>query len=1174
VIVDYLVVGGGGGGGSNSEGGGGGAGGLVYAKDVQLPAGTYTWTVGAGGAVATAGSSSSLSSSTFGNVTAVGGGQGGNYQGNGFAGGSGGGGGGNPATSVSGGTSAIGQGYPGGSNPASTNYAGGGGGGAGSVGAVPNGNVGGAGGNGIAIPIVGSNVYYAGGGGGGNYNAISSTTLGGLGGGGAGANVATGAVAGLANTGGGGGGSGNNSAAAAAGGSGVIILRVYTNTGSRLLIGDGSGYSMALSAQSNAVTTDVMTVTDRGNVSIGLSNAYFNNPIDAKFDSLGNLYVADFTNNRIRKIAPNGIVTTLVGNGFPNNGTGTGTGSYIFSTYSLAVYDVGGVGYLFAGGNTLIYQITLPGGVVTWLAGNGTTGSNDASTGSTSTFNQPRGLYTDGTFVYVADFLNSNTIRRVTISTGQTQTLSTGGWATNPGTKPSLGNVISLVTDGTTIYYTTNYTSVWKIAAAGAAAGTAVSTAAYTSAYGIQYGNSAKTLLYVTDQTANKVSSLPTSGTSSTVPTIIAGSGTTGTVDATGTAASFAQLQNFAVDSTFSNLYLSDYNTHKIRKLNIATSNVTTYAGTGVGGFADGSVPTTTLVNNTLLVSSNVGINCNAPAYTLDVGGAYGTIHTTGGMYYGDASNSANPIWYTQNYNRVLQIGYSNGSALLNCTSNGLGIATGSPAYTLDVAGSIGTSTGYYIGNVPQTYTYGFLDTASTAQFVFLGTWNTQSSGRRLRIVVTSTNGYNGNIAQPQETTLLINTNNGAGSGVYLTAPYTTAFLGSAMASTAGVLGMGTSAPRYFRIVQNSGSQYQVYGYFTTYTGGSSTGGSFYQVTVAFGDTWVNSGTLYGVTGPSTNYLDVIPNLGKGIPPYGIPYTTAGQYTSNLAVAYGYGTTSYYNNTDLTNLTIATYGVALAASAWYSTLFSTQGYTKNVYVSARFMNASSDTMFGLATNPSNNANLASAAYSNLNYAWYGSVTLSIYESGVPIGSYGAFTSNDLFTITYDGFNVRYFLNNSNVRTIAYAFNSNAPLYFTTALYMTTTAGGGLGSAPTGPGITNVNYGPICETAQLTNANRIVISNVTATSVTPNAYTTYYNITNTSFATITLPTSQNWEGGSFWVFRNNTTSYLPVTVTYTGDGGGGTGSITIPPANSTTIVWNGVAGSTSTSLGGSSYYTIF
>jgi hypothetical protein len=697
VIVDYLIVGGGGGGGYNDgAGGGGGAGGLVYAKGIQLPAGTYTWTVGVGGAGTvgpattngTNGSPSSLSNASFGNVVALGGGGGGSTAA--ASDGASGGGGRGGASPVSGGNNAIGQGNIGGSNTAGTSI-GTGGGGAGTPGVYTNSPPYITGGSGLAIPITGSNVYYAGGGGGANAaGSITTYSPGGAGGGGGGAyftSITTSGLAGTANTGGGGGGAlqyVSTNGTGGSGGSGIIIIRVYTNIGSRMLIGDGSGYSLALSAQSNAVTRDVMTVTDQGNVTIGLGNALFSSPGDAKFDSLGNLYVADYDNNRIRKISPSGIVSTLVGNGFPSNGIGTGTGSYIFSTYSLSVYDVGGVGYLFVGGNALIYQITLPGGVVTWLAGSGTSGSNDGSTGSTSTFTQPRGLYTDGTYVYVAEYAVVNSIRRVTISTGQTQTLSTSGWATNPGTKPTLGNVTSLVTDGTTIYYTNRTATVYKILSAGASVGTAISSAAFSGAYGIQYGNSAKTLLYVTNESSYKVSSLPTSGTSGTAPTIIAGSGTSASVDGTGTTASFVTIQNFAVDSAFSNLYIPELTGNKIRKLNLATSNVTTYAGTGVAGFADGSVPTSTVVNNALFVN-----------------GA-----TSGGFYY--LSNTTTALTAAlsgpnSSGNVVLSNGTSNGPYV---TRGGVSWTTGSDSRMKTVVSNLSNATELLSGITPVYFTY------------------------------------------------------------------------------------------------------------------------------------------------------------------------------------------------------------------------------------------------------------------------------------------------------------------------------------------------------------------------------------------------------------------------------------------------------------------------------------
>jgi len=641
MIVDYLVVGGGGAGG-NWVGGGGGAGGLVYAKGVQLPAGSYSWAVGAGGAGVTSnnvnagnGSNSSLSNATFGNVLAIGGGAGGTFNSAltavtnaGSNGGSGGGGAQNGTTLDPGGTAAIGQGNSGGSCAIAGFSGGGGGGGAGTVGASTTASAGGAGGNGLVIPITGSNVYYAGGGGG---FADSSATIGtgGLGGGGAGINaVGSNGISGLANTGGGGGGAGRNSTtfAGGSGGSGVIILRVYTNTGSRMLIGDGSGYSLALSSQSNAVTTDVMTVTDQGNVSIGLSNAVFNGCHDAKFDSLGNMYVTDYVNHRIRKITPAGVVTTFLGNGSNTTLGGTGTGASISFPFGLAIGVMSGIETLFATSiNNTVVAAPLSTGVMTIIAGsNGVSASTDSPTGTTARFNNPFSLALDTTnsYVFVADITN-NRIRRIAYTgTYAVTTLGASGFVDSATPLTLTGtSVRGLVYDGTTsnFYYTTN-TSYGKIAltSGGTVATNTSNASGFTYASGITF-NSNKTGVYFVDWGLHQVFS---AGLGVAAAVAIAGtSGVAGSIDATGLNATLNGPRSLTIDPAGSNLYIGDYGDNKIRKVNIATSNVTTYAGTGVAGFADGSVPTSTVVNNTLLVNSNVGINCNAPAYALDVSG-------------------------------------------------------------------------------------------------------------------------------------------------------------------------------------------------------------------------------------------------------------------------------------------------------------------------------------------------------------------------------------------------------------------------------------------------------------------------------------------------------------------------------------------------------------------------
>jgi hypothetical protein len=215
--TEILLVAGGGGGGRSGDdgGGGGGAGGYLYLTTVNLLRGTYTVTVGAGGAATglPSGGTDGTNSSGFG-YTAIGGGAGG-----GRSGGSG--GGGNSTNYPNPGAGTVGQGNNGGGAYGGHYTPGGGGGGAGAVGATP-----GAGGIGLANSINGTSTYYAGGGGG--ANLFGAGYAGGLGGGGAGGGPEGGPSGngspGTANTGGGGGGGTAGFVSAAAGGSGIVIV--------------------------------------------------------------------------------------------------------------------------------------------------------------------------------------------------------------------------------------------------------------------------------------------------------------------------------------------------------------------------------------------------------------------------------------------------------------------------------------------------------------------------------------------------------------------------------------------------------------------------------------------------------------------------------------------------------------------------------------------------------------------------------------------------------------------------------------------------------------------------------------------------------------------------------------------------------------------------------------
>ena len=130
-------------------------------------------------------------------------------------------------------------------------------------------------------------------------------------------------------------------------------------------------------------------------------------------DKTGNVYVADTLNNTIRKITPNGIVSTLAGlAGNPGSSDGIGVHARFRNPWGVAVDRARNV-YVADTSNNTIRKITQA-GVVTTLAGRvGESGSMDGI-GDKAQFNNPFALAVDNANnVYVADTAN-NTIRKIT----------------------------------------------------------------------------------------------------------------------------------------------------------------------------------------------------------------------------------------------------------------------------------------------------------------------------------------------------------------------------------------------------------------------------------------------------------------------------------------------------------------------------------------------------------------------------------------------------------------------------------------------------------------------------------------------------------------------------------------------------------------------------------------
>jgi len=143
------------------------------------------------------------------------------------------------------------------------------------------------------------------------------------------------------------------------------------------------------------------------------SNARFRNPWSVAVDSMGNVFVADMSNDTIRKVTPTGMVTTLAGQaGMNGSAVGFGNNARFNDPFAVAVDNADNV-YVSDSGNNAIRKI-MPDRVVVTLAGlPGYVGSTDGN-GNDARFCNPQGLAVDGAGnIYVADTGN-NTVRKIT----------------------------------------------------------------------------------------------------------------------------------------------------------------------------------------------------------------------------------------------------------------------------------------------------------------------------------------------------------------------------------------------------------------------------------------------------------------------------------------------------------------------------------------------------------------------------------------------------------------------------------------------------------------------------------------------------------------------------------------------------------------------------------------
>ena len=138
-------------------------------------------------------------------------------------------------------------------------------------------------------------------------------------------------------------------------------------------------------------------------------------PTSLALDSLSNLYITDRADNRVRKVTPQGIISTVAGDGVPgfSGDGGAGIAASLSSPGGVAA-DTSGNVYLADSGNNRIRRVT-PQGIISTVAGNGVKGfSGDGGPATAASLSYPQGLAVD-TYgnLYIADSGNSR-IRKVT----------------------------------------------------------------------------------------------------------------------------------------------------------------------------------------------------------------------------------------------------------------------------------------------------------------------------------------------------------------------------------------------------------------------------------------------------------------------------------------------------------------------------------------------------------------------------------------------------------------------------------------------------------------------------------------------------------------------------------------------------------------------------------------
>ena len=339
-------------------------------------------------------------------------------------------------------------------------------------------------------------------------------------------------------------------------------------------------------------TGTITTIAGTGEYGFGgdggpASQAQLAFPEDVAADGAGNVYIADSYNRRVRRVDATGTITTIAGtgeSGFSGDG-GPASQAQLIEPEGVAVDGLGNL-YIADTYNHRIRKVDAT-GTITTIAGTGERGfSGDGGPASQAQLSAPFDVAADRAGnVYIADNTNHR-IRKVDAAGTITTFAGTGETCCSPNEGPaveaSLGYPRGVAVDGAgNVYISAGGRGIGKVDSTGTIT-TIAGTARFHYPAGIAVDVAGN--LYIADSGNHRIRKVDVTGTITT----IAGR----TFSGDGGPASQAQLsepEGVAADSA-GNVYISDGNNHRIRKVDFA-GTITTIAGTGEYGFSGDGGP-------------------------------------------------------------------------------------------------------------------------------------------------------------------------------------------------------------------------------------------------------------------------------------------------------------------------------------------------------------------------------------------------------------------------------------------------------------------------------------------------------------------------------------------------------------------------------------------------------